>query len=484
MVAEGLAMRPGPRPRLDDGLLALLRGAIKTGRVVAFDYVARATGQRNRRRVQPYGVIYGNRAFLVGHTDRGPDLHLWRLANIIGLEVTQEGFTRDPTFDLQQFARRSFGTFQEEPVPVALRFAAEVAQDVDHFVFHPDQSITRNPDGSLTVRFTAGGLDEICWHLVTWGTHASIERPAHLRQRMQAMCAAPRRPPRHLICCWRSVEATALTTRWKVHTVPRDDCFRFAQAPQRTVDLHRPAAMGHDCRARQFPHQYAQHRPPGGGGHRLHQRVLPEPDLHSESRQLPDRLLPEHRARLQQRQRALGRGGAAGDETAGGRRLLLRAGGEAAPGRSRRPHRAAPAGRRLHGVPLEPRSARQVARGARLPRLGGGARQTPWPHLRRARLPPAGTAPDHLLRRPGDRVPGARLAPALADERQHLRPARAVRPAPGVPGAVRSGLAAASRLPPERPGGAGEADRRGLPNQGAGTPRPSTPSTRSPPTTR
>ena len=189
MVAEGLAMRPGPRPRLDDGLLALLRDAIKSGRVVAFDYVAQATGQRHRRHVQPYGIIYGNRAFLVGHTERGSDLHLWRLANISDAGITEERFTRDPAFDLQQFARRSFGTFQEEPVPVALRFTAEVAQDVNHFVFHPDQSVTRNADGSLTVRFTAGGLDEICWHLVTWGTHAIVEQPAHLRQRMSAMCA-------------------------------------------------------------------------------------------------------------------------------------------------------------------------------------------------------------------------------------------------------------------------------------------------------
>ena len=53
MVAEGLAMRPGPRPRLDDGLLALLRDAIKSGRVVEFDYLSRATGKRNRRQVQP-----------------------------------------------------------------------------------------------------------------------------------------------------------------------------------------------------------------------------------------------------------------------------------------------------------------------------------------------------------------------------------------------------------------------------------------------
>ena len=126
-----------------------------------------------------------------------------------------------------------------------------------------------------------------------------------------------------------------------------------------------------------------------------------------------------------------------------------------------------PARRRLHRVPLEPRSARPMARGARLPRLGGGARQTSGPHLRRARLPPCGTAPDHLLRRPGDRVHGVRLAPALADERQHIRPALPVRSAAGLPGAVRPGLAAVPRLPPQRPRGAGEADGRGLPDPGA-----------------
>lgn len=189
MVAEGVAMRPGPRPRLDEGLLALLRDAIKSREVVAFDYLAQATGERTRRRVRPYGVIYGNRAFLVGHTERGRGMRLWRLANVSGAGATGDRFERDPAFDLQQFAKRSFGTYQEDATPeVAIHFAAQVAQDVNHFVFHPDQTVTENGDGSLTVRFAACGLDEICWHLVTWGTHATIEQPAHLRQRMQTMC--------------------------------------------------------------------------------------------------------------------------------------------------------------------------------------------------------------------------------------------------------------------------------------------------------
>ncbi len=185
--AEGLAMRPGPRPRLDAGLVALLREAITVGLVAAFDYANRATGERTRRRVEPYGLIYGNRAFLIGPVEG--ELRLWRLARMSATELTGQPFTRNPAFDLGRFARRSFGTFQEEPVDVVLRFAASVAEDVAEFVFHPDQTVQPNEDGSTTVRFTAGGVEEMSWHLVTWGTAVTVERPSRLRRRLHEMCA-------------------------------------------------------------------------------------------------------------------------------------------------------------------------------------------------------------------------------------------------------------------------------------------------------
>ena len=188
--AEGLAMRPGPRPRLDEGLLATLREAIKVGRVVAFDYAKRVTGERTRRRVEPYGLIYGNRAFLVGQAEGETKLRLWRMARMSAAELTGIPFVRDPAFDLDRFARRSFGTFQEEPVAVVLRFAASVAEDVAEFVFHPGQIVERNDDGSTTVRFTAGGVEEMSWHLVTWGTAVTVEQPARLRRRLHEMCGA------------------------------------------------------------------------------------------------------------------------------------------------------------------------------------------------------------------------------------------------------------------------------------------------------
>ena len=188
--AEGLATRPGPKQRLDAGLLALLREAITTHRAVEFRYLARTTGLRSRQCIEPYGLLYGNRAFLVGLSDWSDDPRLWRLANMSEVRITEKTFERDPGFDLHRYAARSFGTFQEEPVEVVLRFDASVARDASAFLFHPSQSIEENDDGSLTVRFTAGGIDEMCWHLFTWGESVTVENPVRLRQRLVELCTS------------------------------------------------------------------------------------------------------------------------------------------------------------------------------------------------------------------------------------------------------------------------------------------------------
>lgn len=188
MRAEGLAMRPGPRTRVEPGLLAMLRDAIKASRKVEFDYEARTSGRRSRQLVEPYGVLYGNRPYLVGRADWGDEPQLWRLANVSEARATVDSFVPHPAFDLQHFAERSFGTFQEEPVDVVLRFNHDAARDAATFLFHPSQTFSENKDGSLTVEFRAGGLNEMCWHLVTWGESVSVEQPIELTERLRRMC--------------------------------------------------------------------------------------------------------------------------------------------------------------------------------------------------------------------------------------------------------------------------------------------------------
>ena len=77
-----------------------------------------------------------------------------------------------------------------KPVDVRLRFDEDAAPDAENFLFHPSQTCARNNDGSVTVRFRACGIEEMCWHLVTWGDTVTVEGPPRLRRRLVEMCEA------------------------------------------------------------------------------------------------------------------------------------------------------------------------------------------------------------------------------------------------------------------------------------------------------
>ena len=188
MGAEGVAMRPGPRAFPHGDLLVFLREAISAHERVSFEYLSRSSGKIIRQRVAPLGLLYGNRAFLVARNRWAPQPRLWRLANIREYNNTGDFFDPDPDFDLRAFAARSFGTFQEEPVEVVLRFApGPAADDAADFLFHPSQRSSRDEDGTLRVSFRAGGIQEMCWHLATWGEAVVVEQPPRLRRRLAAL---------------------------------------------------------------------------------------------------------------------------------------------------------------------------------------------------------------------------------------------------------------------------------------------------------
>ena len=187
MEAEGIAMRPGPRPVIAAGVLPTLRRAILGMQLVVVRYAGPDADEPATRILCPYGILYGGRGWLVAHVDALPEMRLWRLDRFVSVDLLDRGFARNQDFDLSAYAARSFGVFQEEPINVVLRFEPEAADDAACWMFHPSQSVEREPGGSLNVRFRAGGLQEMCWHLFTWGTVVSIVEPEELRAKLTAM---------------------------------------------------------------------------------------------------------------------------------------------------------------------------------------------------------------------------------------------------------------------------------------------------------
>lgn len=174
MEAEGLAHRPGPKPLIAVTTFETLREAIKSCKLVSFDYVSRTGNVGSRRTVSPFGFLYGHRHYLVAKDRGGDQIKFYSLPNISKITILNETFERDPAFNLRTFASRSFGVFDEKPVQVVWRFSAEASRSAKEFLFHSSQVLEEQPDGRLIVRFTAGGHLEMAWHLMCWGKHVEV----------------------------------------------------------------------------------------------------------------------------------------------------------------------------------------------------------------------------------------------------------------------------------------------------------------------
>jgi predicted DNA-binding transcriptional regulator YafY len=177
MQAEGIAMRPGPRPIIAHGVLANIRRAILGMQLIVVRYKAAGAEDAATRILCPYGILYGGRGWLVAHVEDLPDMRLWRLDRISSVDLLDRNFDRREDFSLAEYAAQSFGVFQEEPQDVVLRFAPEAAEDAAGWVFHPTQTMHVDSEGALVVQFRCGGMLELSWHLYTWKGKVEVLEP-------------------------------------------------------------------------------------------------------------------------------------------------------------------------------------------------------------------------------------------------------------------------------------------------------------------
>lgn len=187
--AEGLGMRPGPRPKLDVRTISALRHAILANRKVRLHHRYRATGKQGFETVHPYGFLYGNRHYLVAWSENqhAREFRNFALANIERVELLEKPFTRKQDFSLATYAEKSFGVFQEKPFDVVWQFDASAAKQAKEFQFHPTQTTELLPNETLIVRFTAGGIIEMAWHLYTWGGHVKVLKPKDFWKRFRKL---------------------------------------------------------------------------------------------------------------------------------------------------------------------------------------------------------------------------------------------------------------------------------------------------------
>lgn len=187
MKTEGLALRPGPKMQYDTAVVQELRLAMMSFHQTAIIYIKE--GKSTEHNLIPLGFLYGeHKHYLIARypDDSKNNIFHFILNKIASAKILPATFEEDPSFNLEAYAARSFGVYQEEPFAVEWLFSPHVAEDASHYTFHPSQSSQRNPDGSLTVKFVAGGRMEMAWHLYTWADHVQVIQPADFWESLPA----------------------------------------------------------------------------------------------------------------------------------------------------------------------------------------------------------------------------------------------------------------------------------------------------------
>lgn len=186
---RGLLTRPGPRLDSDAETIEALGRALSSFRQIEFLYQSGASKRATRRTLCPFGILTGRWAYLVafdpefaGKAIAPERLKTYRIDRIQRLELLRATYERPSSPTLAEYAQRSFGVFQKDVVDVVWRFSPKVADEAKRFLFHPTQSQEREDDGSLLVRFRAGGLMEMVQHLFTWRGDVEVIAPEALRE--------------------------------------------------------------------------------------------------------------------------------------------------------------------------------------------------------------------------------------------------------------------------------------------------------------
>jgi predicted DNA-binding transcriptional regulator YafY len=190
--AYGYASRPGPRVRAEPLVLETIAQALKGPFLLVVTYAGPKDNEPRERVLEPYGFLLGIRRYLVAREQgKTGGLQHFRLDRIGKARLGAQSFARDLDFDLLAHSARAFGSYHADAEfgDVVWRFRPAAAAAAREFVFHPQQELSDEKDGCLTVRFRAGGWLEMAWHLYAWGDQVEVLEP----QELAALVAAHRR---------------------------------------------------------------------------------------------------------------------------------------------------------------------------------------------------------------------------------------------------------------------------------------------------
>ncbi len=155
-----------------------LRHALLYQYQVTIRYRVQGRGRPEDYHLDPYTlVLYKGGLYLIGYAHNRQAIRTFAVERISSVIVAQKRFELPEDYHPEELFKKAFGIVGEDVYTVRVRFSPAVAASVVDRIWHPSQQVQRLKDGSVEVRFTAGGKLEILSWLLSYGAHAELLAP-------------------------------------------------------------------------------------------------------------------------------------------------------------------------------------------------------------------------------------------------------------------------------------------------------------------
>jgi len=162
--------------------------ALLHSRTVRIEYYSPHQDETTSRDILPLHLLsYMGTWHIIAHCSLRGELRDFALSRIRAIEPSAIHIPVPPGTDsIKEYLRWNFGILSSaESIEVCIRFAPGIAPWIQEQVWHANQTVEHQPDGSLLLRFSVADFREIKREILKYGSQVEVVSPPALRDEMR-----------------------------------------------------------------------------------------------------------------------------------------------------------------------------------------------------------------------------------------------------------------------------------------------------------
>lgn len=191
-LSDSISFRHGSHTEVDEDLLQTFTKAAIERRELSFTYKKLGAKEGESRTIRPYHLTnFLGKWYVLGWDNARQAIRTFLLIRAKNPVLSNIRFTIPKTFSAEDYLGSSFGIYSPEgDHKIAIKFENPISEYIAENTWHSSQSVDYHDDGTITIRFKLGNLQEVESWILSWGENATALDPKALKTRLKKTALA------------------------------------------------------------------------------------------------------------------------------------------------------------------------------------------------------------------------------------------------------------------------------------------------------